>query len=127
MRPLLVGFALAAVLHFVFAAFGEFFFLETRRAFQLNFTAGALIGLVLGLLVPRLAGRDAREASRAMALVAVPGLLWMAAVASHVGVFFPALERGLDKVFGSWMLWLYGFALAGALLVEWRARRIRKT
>lgn len=126
MRPLLVGCALAAVLHLVFAAWGEYFFLETRRAFQVNFAAGALIGLVLGLLSPRLAGRDAREASRAMALLAVPGLLWMAAVASHVGVFFPALERGLDKVFGSWMLWLYGFALAGALLVEWRARRRTK-
>jgi hypothetical protein len=55
-----------------------------------------------------------------MALVAVPGMLIMAAVGSHFAVFFPRLDPALDKVFGSLMLWFYGFSLAGAL---WVARR----
>jgi hypothetical protein len=50
-----------------------------------------------------------------MAFVAIPGMLVMAAVGSHFAVFFPALNSALDKVFGSLMLWFYGFALAGAL------------
>jgi hypothetical protein len=56
-----------------------------------------------------------------MALVAIPGLLGLAAVGSHFAVFFPALSPGLDKVFGSLALWFYGFALIGAL-VAGRAR-----
>jgi hypothetical protein len=55
-----------------------------------------------------------------MGLVAVPGMLIMAAVGSHFAVFFPRLDPALDKVFGSLMLWFYGFSLAGAL---WVARR----
>jgi hypothetical protein len=39
----------------------------------------------------------------------------MAAIGSHFSVFFPALNPALDKVFGSLMLWFYGFALIGAL------------
>lgn len=57
---------------------------------------------------------------RAAALILTPLLLVMAAVASHFAVFFPALDPALDKVFGSWMLWVAGFALIGALIVETR-------
>jgi hypothetical protein len=47
-------------------------------------------------------------------------MLIMAAVGSHFAVFFPRLDPALDKVFGSLMLWFYGFSLTGAL---WVARR----
>ncbi len=113
LRPLLAGTGLAGAILALFWLAGPLFFLEGRRPFQLNFAAGAALGLALGLLVPRLLPG---EASRAMALVAIPGLLELAAVASHFAVFFPALSPGLDKVFGSLMLWFYGFALIGALL-----------
>jgi len=78
------------------------------------------MALLLGLLVPRIIRVPAKETVRAMALAAVPGMLVMAAIGSHFAVFFPRLDPALDKVFGSLMLWFYGFSLAGAL---WAARR----
>lgn len=121
MRPLLVGLALAALLFAVFSYLGPYFFIDGRRPFQINFTAGAALGLALGLCAPLLGGAPRVGAVRATALIAVPGLLVMAAVGSHFAVFFPALDPALDKVFGSWMLWFYGFALIGALLRAGRA------
>jgi hypothetical protein len=47
-------------------------------------------------------------------------MLAMAAIGSHFAVFFPALNPALDKVFGSILLWFYGFSLVGAV---WTARR----
>jgi hypothetical protein len=117
LRALLVGTGLTAAILSLFWLAGPLFFLEGRRPFQLNFTAGAALGLALGLLVPRLVPG---EPARAMALVAIPGLLVLAAVGSHFAVFFPRLSPGLDKVFGSLALWFYGFALIGALLVRRR-------
>jgi hypothetical protein len=119
-RSLLAGLALTSLLFAVFLYLGPYFFIDGRRPFQINFTAGAALGLALGLVAPLLGGAPRAQAVRAMALIAVPGLLVMAAVGSHFAVFFPALDPALDKVFGSWMLWFYGFALIGALL---RARR----
>jgi hypothetical protein len=115
-RSLIVGFILTALLFGVFHTFGPYFFIDGRRPFQINFAAGAALGLALGLVSPMLGGIPRAKAVRAMALIAVPGLLVMAAVGSHFAVFFPALDPALDKVFGSWMLWFYGFALTGALL-----------
>lgn len=115
LKPLLLGAGLTAAILALFHFAGPLFFLEGRRPFQLNFTGGALLGLVLGLLTPRLAGVPAVKAPRAMALIAIPGLLVLAAIGSHFAVFFPALAPGLDKVFGSLMLWFYGFALIGAV------------
>jgi hypothetical protein len=115
-RSLAVGFILAALLFGVFHYFGPYFFIDGRRLFQINFAAGGVLGLALGLVSPVLGGVARAKAVRAMALIAVPGLLIMAAVGSHFAVFFPALDPALDKVFGSWMLWFYGFALIGALL-----------
>lgn len=123
MRALGVGVLLAGVLFAVFLFIGPVFFVSGRTAFQINFLAGAALGLVLGLEACRLAGVKRIEAVPAMVLIAVPGMLTMAAVGSHFAVFFPALDPGLDKVFGSWMLWFYGFALIGAL---WTARRAAK-
>jgi hypothetical protein len=120
-RALGLGFGLAAAVFALFALAGPLFFLEGRRPFQLNFTAGGALGLALGLLVPRILRVPNPKAVTAMALAAVPGMLVMAAVGSHFAVFFPALEPSLDKVFGSLMLWFYGFALAGALWVAGRA------
>jgi hypothetical protein len=74
---------------------------------------------VLGLFVHRILNIPKHKAATAMALVAVPGMLIMAAIGSHFAVFFPALDPSLDKVFGSIMLWFYGFSLTGAL---WSAR-----
>lgn len=118
-RPLALGFGITAAIFALFAFAGHLFFLEGRRPFQLNFVAGAALGLALGFCVPRILRIPKGKAATAMALVAVPGMLTMAAVGSHFAVFFPALNPSLDKVFGSLMLWFYGFALAGAL---WRAR-----
>ena len=116
LRPLLLGTGLCAAIMALFWLAGPLFFLEGRRPFQLNFTAGAALGLAMGLALPRLMGARGAEGVRAVALVAIPGLLVLAAVGSHFAVFFPALSPGLDKVFGSLALWFYGFALVGALL-----------
>jgi hypothetical protein len=115
-----LGFALVAVILALFYIAGPWFFLDGRRPFQINFTAGAVLGLALGLVAPRLIRIPSKDATTAMALTAVPGMLVMAAIGSHFAVFFPRLDPALDKVFGSLMLWFYGFALAGAL---WMARR----
>lgn len=115
-RSLGFGFVLTALLFGVFHYFGPSFFIDGRRPFQVNFAAGGVLGLALGLVSPMLGGVPRGRAVCAMALIAVPGLLIMAAVGSHFAVFFPALDPALDKVFGSWMLWFYGFALIGALL-----------
>ncbi len=116
LRPLLVGTGLTAAIMALFWLAGPLFFLEGRRPFQLNFTVGAALGLAMGLALPRVLGASGAEGVRAVALVATPGLLVLAAVGSHFAVFFPALSPGLDKVFGSLALWFYGFALVGALL-----------
>ncbi len=121
LRSLGIGFGVAAAILALFYAAGPWFFLEGRRPFQINFVAGAALGLGLGLAVHRLTRARAMEAPVAMALVALPGMLVMAAVGSHFAVFFPALAPSLDKVFGSLMLWFYGFALAGAVWTERRA------
>lgn len=118
MRPLLLGLLLTAALLALFREAGPLFFLDTTAAFQANFVAGGVLGLALGFAAPGLCGRPRTRAVRATALILVPLLLVMAAVASHFAVFFPALDPALDKVFGSWMLWVAGFALIGAALVE---------
>ena len=114
-KSLGLGCVIAAALFALFSFAGHLFFLEGRRPFQLNFIGGAVLGLVFGLLVHRILNIPKFKAITAMALVAIPGMLIMAAVGSHFAVFFPALNPSLDKVFGSLMLWFYGFALAGAL------------
>jgi hypothetical protein len=119
LRSLGLGFGLTAAIFALFHYAGPWFFLDGRRPFQLNFMAGAALGLGLGLMIDRILRVSPKAASHGMALVAVPGMLIMAAVGSHFAVFFPQLDPALDKVFGSLMLWFYGFALAGAL---WRAR-----
>ena len=116
LRPLLLGTGLCAAIMALFWLAGPLFFLEGRRPFQLNFTAGAALGLAMGLILPRAIGAGGAEAVRAVALVAIPGLLVLAAVGSHFAVVFPRLSPGLDKVFGSLMLWFYGFALIGSVL-----------
>ena len=119
-KSLGLGFGLTAALFALFHFAGPWFFLDGRRPFQLNFTAGAALGLGLGLLIDRILRVSRKSAIQAMALAAVPGMLLMAAIGSHFAVFFPRLDPALDKVFGSLMLWFYGFSLAGAL---WVARR----
>lgn len=118
-RSLGLGFVVPALIFALFSFAGPLFFLEGRRPFQLNFIGGAVLGLALGLFVHRILNIPKLKAAKAMALAAVPGMLIMAAVGSHFAVFFPALDPALDKVFGSIMLWFYGFALTGAL---WSAR-----
>ncbi|GEO15429.1 DUF5367 family protein [Microvirga aerophila] len=119
-RAIVLGLALTGVILAVFHLAGPWFFVDGRRPFQVNFTVGAALGLLLGLVVPRLIRAPSKHAVSAMALAAVPGMLVMAAIGSHFAVFFPRLDPALDKVFGSLMLWFYGFSLAGTL---WVARR----
>jgi hypothetical protein len=120
-RSLGFGFGIAVAIFALFHFAGPWFFIDGRRPFQLNFTAGAALGLVLGLLIHRVLRIPRKAVVQAMALVAIPGMLIMAAVGSHFAVFFPRLDPALDKVFGSLMLWFYGFSLAGAV---WVARRV---
>jgi Family of unknown function (DUF5367) len=119
LRSLGFGLGLTAAIFGLFLWAGPWFFVDGRRPFQLNFTAGAALGLALGLSIDRLLRVPAKAALQALALAAVPGMLVLAAIGSHFAVFFPRLDPALDKVFGSLMLWFYGFALAGAL---WRSR-----
>ncbi|RDI62569.1 DUF5367 family protein [Microvirga subterranea] len=121
LRSLGLGFSLAAAIFALFAFAGHLFFLEGRRPFQLNFAGGAALGLLFGLMTPRVLRAPGKAAVSAVALAAVPGMLAMAAVGSHFAVFFPDLNPGLDKVFGSLMLWFYGFALLGALVAARRS------
>ncbi len=121
LRSLGLGFGIAAAIFALFHYAGPWFFLDGRRPFQLNFMAGAALGLGLGLLIHHVLQLPRKAAVQAMALVAVPGMLIMAAVGSHFAVFFPRLDPALDKVFGSLMLWFYGFSLAGALSVARRS------
>jgi len=120
LKSLILGFGITAAIFALFHFAGSWFFLDGRRPFQLNFTAGAALGLGLGLMIASILQVPRKAAVQAMALVAVPGMLIMAAIGSHFAVFFPRLDPALDKVFGSLMLWFYGFSLAGAL---WVARR----
>jgi hypothetical protein len=120
LKSLGLGFGLAAAIFALFWLAGPWFFLEGRRPFQLNFTAGAVLGLGFGLSIDRILRVPRKAAIHVMGLAAVPGMLILAAVGSHFAVFFPQLDPALDKVFGSLMLWFYGFALVGAL---WVARR----
>jgi Family of unknown function (DUF5367) len=119
LKSLGLGLGIAAAIFALFHFAGPWFFLDGRRPFQVNFMAGAALGLGLGLLIHHVLRVSQNAAVQGMALVAVPGMLIMAAIGSHFAVFFPRLDPALDKVFGSLMLWFYGFALAGAL---WRAR-----
>lgn len=119
-KSLILGFGITAAIFALFHFAGPWFFLDGRRPFQLNFVAGAALGLTLGLLIHRVLQIPRKAAIQAMGLAAVPGMLIMAAAGSHFAVFFPRLDPALDKVFGSLMLWFYGFSLAGAL---WVARR----
>ncbi|PVE24285.1 hypothetical protein DC522_11480 [Microvirga sp. KLBC 81] len=119
-KSLGLGFGIAAAIFALFWLAGPWFFLEGRRPFQINFVAGAAFGMLLGLSIHRLLNVPTQKTVSAMALTAIPGMLIMAAVGSHFAVFFPDLNPSLDKVFGSLMLWFYGFGLAGAV---WRARK----
>jgi hypothetical protein len=119
LRSLGLGLALTAAIFALFLWAGPWFFLDGRRPFQINFAAGAVLGLILGLSVDRILRAQDKDAAKAMGFVAVPGMLILAAIGSHFAVFFPRLDPALDKVFGSLMLWFYGFALTGAL---WKAR-----
>lgn len=119
-RSLGLGFGIAAAIFALFHFAGPWFFLDGRRPFQLNFTAGAALGLGWGLSISHILRVPRKAAIHVMASAAVPGMLIMAAVGSHFAVFFPQLDPALDKVFGSLILWFYGFALIGAL---WLARR----
>ena len=120
LRSLSLGFGLAAAIFALFHFAGPLFFLDGRRPFQINFAAGAALGLGFGLMIDRILRVARKGAVQAMALTVAPGMLIMAAVGSHFAVFFPRLDPALDKVFGSLMLWFYGFSLVGAL---WVARR----
>jgi hypothetical protein len=119
-RSLGLGFGIAAAIFALFHFAGPWFFLDGRRPLQLNFTAGAALGLGWGLSINRILRVPRKAAIHVMAAAAVPGMLILAAVGSHFAVFFPQLDPALDKVFGSLILWFYGFALIGAL---WLARR----
>ena len=112
---LVVGLVVAGSVLAGFLAFGPRFFGDGRSAFQVNFAAGAAIGLLVGLLGPFVAGAAGEERLRAAVLIAIPGLLLFAAVTSHFAVVFKALDPAMDKVFGALMLWSYGFVLLGGL------------
>jgi hypothetical protein len=119
LRAILLGVVIAAAILAGFHFYGPQFFVDGRSPFQTNFAAGAGIGLVLGLIGPFAAGARGGERAASAILIALPGLLVMAAVTSHFAIVFRALDPAMDKVFGALMLWGYAFLLMGGLL-RWR-------
>ena len=119
LRAILLGVVIAAATLAGFHFYGPQFFVDGRSPFQTNFAAGAGIGLVLGLIGPFAAGARGGERAASAILIALPGLLVMAAVTSHFAIVFRALDPAMDKVFGALMLWGYAFLLMGGLL-RWR-------
>jgi hypothetical protein len=118
-KSLLIGVIVAATVFLGFRFYGRTFFIDARTPFQINFAAGAGIGLLLGLVGPFVAGARGDERIRAAALIAIPGLLALAAVASHFQIAFTILDPAMDKVFGALILWSYAFLLVGGLL-QWK-------
>lgn len=118
-KAILIGVVIVAGVLAGFYLYGRFFFTDGSRPFQINFAAGAGIGLLVGLVGPFIAGARGYDRPRAAALIVVPGLLVLAAVASHFGVVFRNLNPSMDKVFGALMLWAYAFVLIGGLM-QWQ-------
>ncbi|MHB2167287.1 DUF5367 family protein [Alsobacter sp. R-9] len=119
LRSVLLGFVLAAAVLAGFHLYGPQFFIDGRSPFQTNFAAGAGIGLLLGLVGPFVCTARGSERPMSAILIALPGLIAMAAVTSHFAIVFKALDPVMDKVFGALMLWSYAFLLVGGLL-KWR-------
>ena len=115
-KSLAAGLALSIAVHAGFLQFGTLFFVDGRSPFQINFVAGAAIGLALGLLLPALLGAPRGERLRAIVLVLLPFLLAEAAITSHFQTFFRDLNPVMDKVYGALMLWAAAFALLGGLI-----------
>ncbi len=118
-RAILLGVVIAAAILAGFHLYGPQFFVDGRSPFQTNFAAGAGIGLLLGLVGPFVAGARGAERTASAILIALPGLIAMAAVTSHFAIVFRSLDPVMDKVFGALMLWGYAFLLAGGLM-RWR-------
>lgn len=118
-RSLLFGVVLAAAILAGFHFYGPLFFIDGRSPFQTNFAAGAGIGLTLGLVGPFICAARGSERPMSAILIALPGLLVMAAVTSHFAIIFRGLDPVMDKVFGALILWGYAFLLMGGLL-RWR-------
>jgi Family of unknown function (DUF5367) len=110
-KPLLFGVIVAFAIIALFRLAGTAFFVEGRSAANLHAAGGALAGALLGFAVARLCC-----GLRGVLLSALPGMLLMAAVASHFSLAFPALPPALDKGFGGLMLWFYGFWLLGGTI-----------
>lgn len=118
-RSLLIGVVATAGVLFAFRFYGARFFVDGRSPFQLNFVAGAAIGLLVGVVGPWIAGVRGAERVRAAVWIALPPLLVMAAVTSHFQAVFKTLNPAMDKVFGALMLWSLAFVLVGGLL-RWK-------
>ncbi|MCU0885165.1 MAG: hypothetical protein MUC44_09485 [Beijerinckiaceae bacterium] len=110
LRPLIFGLVLALSVAVLFRLAGHLFFFEGRASANAQALAGATAGLGIGWLV----GRHCCGL-RGVLLAALPGLLLMAAITSHFGLAFPAIDPKLDKGFGGLMLWFHGFLLMGGL------------
>jgi hypothetical protein len=115
-KSALLGLALVATTLAVFASYGPSFFIDGRSPFQLNFAAGALIGLLIGWFAPRLVGARVHDHLRSAVLIAVPILVVQAVVTSHFQVVFKDLNPVMDKVYGALMLWSAAFVLIGGTL-----------
>ena len=118
LKPLLFGLVLAVSVAALFRLAGHLFFFEGRASANAQALAGAAAGLVAGWLACRHCG-----GLRGAVLAAIPGLLLMAAIASHFGLAFPNIDPKLDKGFGGLMLWFHGFMLLGGLTAHAPASR----
>ena len=115
-KSALLGIALVATTLAVFAAYGPAFFIDGRSPFQLNFAAGAVVGLLVGWFAPRLVGARVHDHLRSAVVLAVPILVVQAVVTSHFQVVFRDLNPVMDKVYGALMLWSAAFILIGGTL-----------
>ncbi len=120
-KPLASGLALALLTASLFRIAGPAFFFEGRAAANIQALAGAGAGLACGWAAARAWGL------RGVILAAIPGLLLMAAIASHFNLAYPALDPKLDKGFGGLMLWFHGFMLIGGVLAARLATRRKET
>lgn len=116
LTSIFAGIVLALLVHAGFLLFGAQFFIDGRSPFQINFMAGAVGGVLIGLTMPFLVGAPRGERLRAVVLMLIPFLIVEAAVTSHFQVFFRDLNPVMDKVYGALMLWGAAFALIGALI-----------
>lgn len=112
-RFVLAGLALWLLATLIFRFAGQFFFVPDDIVLTIIHVVIAPILFFGTRVILSACGLTGPERLRATAALIIPGLLLDAAVVSHFALVFPNLEPSLDKAFGGFLLWSYGFILWG--------------